>query len=229
MFRSSLREPLFRGISLANLILTLLLACAAATTSAFACNKAGKGPGCKDSNPMLENRSLAEVNGTNAYFFSPALVNCATDAALGGYVCASPNGMYFSSYSMSGIFARRFWDICHTFAPNDSTAGLLSPDRLSYGWTDDCSDGVCAVEVRLDFAGLELQELTDGQADRMNMIMYGKAFESGQDDPFANDQEIVIERIELQFFRPGSKRSAGTCEWYTDLSGDQVKFWSFDQ
>jgi len=214
----------------------LIAACAIVVpcSAQAGCNQKGKGRDCKGVTSLDSNSSLAAIDGTHFYFDADALLKCtsaATNTAdSGAYFCSDPPDLFMSTRMMTGMFARRFWDICHTFLPGDGENGfLLTPDAVSYGWIDDCSDGDCAIELQAEFSGLDLEALTHGDADRLNMVMHGKVYDALEADPFAQDQIVIIDRIGLAFFRPGSDRSAGTCDWYTDLSEDQVGLYSLDE
>jgi len=229
----------FRGISpyrtfAAGVLLIVACAVLAPCSAQAGCNQKGKGRDCNVVSSLDSNSSLAAIDGTHFYFESDAWATCASaannSADSGSYLCSDPPTMFLSTRLLTGIFANRFWDICHSFTPGDGEEGfVLTPDDVSYGWIDDCSDGDCAVEVRAEFSGLDLEDLTDGKADRLNMVMHGKVYDALEADPFAEDQIVIIDRIGLAFFRPGSDRNAGTCDWYTDLSGAQVILDSLDE
>jgi len=229
----------YRGISpyrpfAAGVLLIVAVAILAPFSAQAGCNQKGKGRDCVNVPSLPSNSNLTLIDGTHFHFDPDALVTCAraetntTDS--GAYLCSDPPDLFVSTRLLTGIFSNRFWDICHTFMPGDGEDGfLLTPDALSYGWIDDCSDGDCAVEVRAEFSGVDLETLTNGDADRLSMVMHGKLYDASQADPFAQSQIVVIDRIGLAFFRPDSDRNAGVCDWYTDLSGNQVRLNSFDE
>jgi hypothetical protein len=234
MFGFTDRDRFPCRIFVASTALAIAVAILAPSGAHAGCNQLGKGRDCKNVVSLPSNTSLAEIYGTNFHFGPDVLLLCtsaATNAAdSGDYFCGEPPAMFLSTSMLTGLFSHRFRDICHSLMPGDGEDGfLLTPDTVSYGWTDDCTDGDCAIEVRAEFSGPEVEALTGTLADRLSMVMHGKAYEAAEADPFAADQTVIVERIGLMFFRPGSKRNAGTCDWYTDLTGNQASFGSWDE
>lgn len=233
MFGFTDRERFPCRIFVASTTLAIAVAILAPSGAHAGCNKLGKGRDCKDVVSLPSNTSLAEIYGTNFHFGPDVLLLCtsaatnATDS--GDYLCGEPPAMFLSTSMLTGTFSNRFRDICNSFMPGDGEDGfLLTPDTVSYGWTDDCTDGECAIEVRAEFSGSEVEALTGTVADRLSMVMHGKAYAAALADPFAEDQTVIVDSIGLMFFRPGSDRNAGTCDWYTDLTGNQASFGSYD-
>ena len=96
------------------------------------------------------------------------------------------------------------------------------PNQFSYGWLDDCSDGDCAVVASVFFSGSEVEDLTSGIADQLNVSAFGRLY-GAFGDPFAVNQDVVIERLNLAFSNSPRGRSAGTCDWYSDLSLEDIQ------
>lgn len=209
-------------------VLVLSASMFAASTASAACNKFGRGKDCPQPNPTPPNSTVAELIGSN--FDSGTSMDCSTGintSAGGTYFCAAPPPIFMSTRKFTGIFNKQSWDLCNTLNQADSNGLELIPDEFSYSWLDDCSDGLCQMAVRMVFSGAEVEDATPGNADQMNVILNATiALPEGQLDPFAYAKlgPMTIDRVDLEFFRSSNGKSAGTCAWFTDLSGLQATF-----
>jgi hypothetical protein len=205
----------------------------AASTATAACNKWGRGKDCPQPNPTPPNSTIAELIGSN--FDSGTSMDCESGnntSAGGTYFCTAPPSIFMSTRKFTGIFNKQSWDLCNTLNQPDSNGLELVPDEFSYSWLDDCSDGLCQMAVRMVFSGAEVEAVTPGNADRMNVALNATiALPQGISDPFAYAKlgPIAIDRVDLEFFRTASGKSAGTCAWFSDLTGSQATFENFQR
>jgi len=189
------------------------------------CSKSGKGKGCEQVSIVASHQTGAALLGSNIATASE--LGCESDAGNmttgGNYSCKGDLPLVsISTAELNGLFSRRYWEICRTFS-NPATAGVdLAPDQFSYGWLDDCSDGDCAVEATVSFSGSELLDITSGSADQLVVSAYGRIYGT-LSDPFAENQEVVIERLNLAFSKSTTGRSTGTCDWYSDLNLEDIQ------
>jgi len=216
---SSCIKVIFAGVLLAFLSATFL-----ASSASAACSKSGKGAGCQQRSDVPDNQTSAGLLGSE--LATSAEMSCGSGAnttASGNYFCdgALPS-VSMSTEHMTGLFSRRFWEICRTFSQPGSAGTSLIPDQFSYGWLDDCSDGDCVAEVRMSFSGTQLATLTAGNADQLHVSLFGRIY-GASGDPFAVDQDIVIERVNLKFSDSASGKATGTCDWYSDLNLQNIQ------
>jgi hypothetical protein len=208
----------------AGFCLAVVVAIFFAGNASAACTNSGKSKGCQQVVSVPSNQTYAGLLGSE--FATSAEMSCSSGAnttTSGHYLCGGElPAVSMSTQRMTGLFSRRYWEICRIFNQAGSASVSLIPDEVSYGWLDDCSDGDCAAEVRMSFSGPELLTLTAGDADQLNVLLYGRIYDA-YGDPFAYDQDIVIERLSLVFGDSSSRKAAGTCDWYTDLSLQDIQ------
>lgn len=91
---------------------------------------------------------------------------------------------------------------------------VSAPDVFSYGWSDDCTDGSCAVEVSLSFSGPDVVALTGGKSDQMTLVMYG-GIDGAEDvlEPFLDSNKISISALVATYNRIGTARTLVTCQF----------------
>lgn len=208
----------------------------ASPSAMAACNKFGRGKDCAQPTPTPPGFTEAYLyssnfdSGENPLFCESGPGNT---TANGDYSCAGTlPEVYLSTLALTGIFSQKNWDLCHALNPGDGRTGVfLTPDAMSFGWTDSCSDdGLCATEFRMSFSGVDVEAETNGKADELNVILYATiAPTSVVDDPFQlpiEKQTMVFDRVQLDFVRSSTGRAVGSCMWYTDtlnFSGNQAQ------
>jgi hypothetical protein len=139
--------------------------------------------------------------------------------AEGDYVADQPSieeiRITTNSLSKTVVSGKRHGDLCMVM--DDTTDGngpfYGHPETFNFGWTDNCTDGRCAIEISLSF-GEGVAELTGGRSDRMEMLMHASV--SGDDllsmdEPFLSPRSIKTSSVELDFKKPGSVRSLVQC------------------
>lgn len=100
--------------------------------------------------------------------------------------------------------------LCRAF--EDNAVGLFA-DSFSYGWVDNCTDGSCAVELRLSFSQ-GISELTNGESDQLDFVMHATIDDTGNAaNPFAEPQDLLLYQTEVSFKKPGTTRTAVQCRW----------------
>lgn len=213
----------------AAVLASSMLALLAAPSAMAACNKFGRGKDCQQPTPTPPGFTEAWLYSSNfdSGFESLSCASGANTTASGNYSCAAPlPEVLLSTRTLTGIFAQKNWDLCHALDPADGRFGvLLTPDTVSYGWTDSCADALCATEFRMAFSGDDVAAETNGKADLMNVTLHATiAPPAGTDDPFNGRKQIMLfDRVQLDFFRSNNGREVGSCMWYMDIlnfSGD---------
>ncbi len=216
---------------LGGFILILVMSMFIAPGAMAGCNKKGKGKDCPDPgpdpNPPAPGNSLVAFTGSLIQDYSnPGDVDrdCATETGIsnasGNYNCmvAGRPDVSMNTQGLTALFKKSHRTICNSFATGllDPPA-VLSPDAgFSYGWTDDCTDGSCAVEVRVTFSGSQILAATSDKADSLDVVMTGTIDTTGDDgNPFLLDQDVFIDNMEFNFKKPGRNRTAGRCMFYT--------------
>ena len=200
-----------------------MLALLASPSAMAACNKFGRGKDCAQPTPTPPGFTEAYLYSSNFDSgFDPLLCASGANTTAGGnYSCAAPlPEVLLSTRALTGIFAQKNWDLCHALDPIDGRFGvLLTPDALSYGWTDSCSDGLCATEFRMSFSGEDVEAATNGKAGLMNVTLHAAiAPPTGTGDPFRDrKQTMLFDRVQLDFFRANNGREVGSCVWYMDI------------
>lgn len=213
----------------AGLLASSIVVLLASSSAMAACNKFGRGKDCQQPTPTPPGFTEAWLYSSNFDSgFDP--LSCASGAnttASGNYFCAAPlPEALLSTRTLTGIFAQKNWDLCHALDPADGRFGvLLTPDTVSYGWTDSCADALCATEFRMTFSGADVAAETNGKADLMNVTLHATiAPPAGTGDPFnGRKQTMLFDRVQLDFFRSNNGRGVGSCMWYMDIlnfSGD---------
>lgn len=120
------------------------------------------------------------------------------------------------SYNKRVLKGKKDGDLCHAMNAGLHENGPLEsiPDEFSYGWTDDCSEGQCAVEISLHFSGDDVFELSGGRSDQINIIMYTSISDSlVNDDPFTEVQALSIDIMEAEFNKLGTSRTLVQCQF----------------
>ena len=87
----------------------------------------------------------------------------------------------------------------------------LTPEHYSYGWTDDCTDGICTVEIRLIFSGDQIRDVTGELSDQVDFVMYTEIEEESVLNPFDTFRDLDIILTEASFKRPGTNRTLVKC------------------
>ena len=137
----------------------------------------------------------------------------------GDYLADDPgsNGVWISTDSLSKttLKGKRDRDLCHILdqSRNDNVPFFGYPDTFSYGWTDDCRDTECDVEISLSFEGESILELTNGRSDRLELVMFATAtgLAQGQFEPFTTPQALGIKSIEVEYNKAGTTRALVQC------------------
>jgi len=89
----------------------------------------------------------------------------------------------------------------------------LTPEHYSYGWTDDCTDGICTVEIRLIFSGDQVSNITGELSDRVDFVMYAEIEEDSVLNPFDELRDLNIILTEASFKKPGTTRTLVKCQF----------------
>lgn len=209
----------------AKVLLALVFAIFFASNASAGCSKSGKGRSCDQDSTVASNQTSAALVGSK--FSTASELSCNSSpgnmTTSGNYLCAGGlPAVTISTSELSGLFSRRYWEICRTFNQPGTAGVALVPNQFSYGWLDDCSDGDCAVVASASFSGSELEGLTSGTADQLVVSAYGRLYDASA-DPFAENQDVVIERLNFAFSNSTTGRKAGTCDWYSDLNLEDIQ------
>jgi hypothetical protein len=137
----------------------------------------------------------------------------------GDYLADNPgsNGVWISTDSLSKttLKGKRDSDLCHILdkSKNSNVPFFGYPDTFSYGWTDDCRDTECEVEISLSFEDGPILDLTDGRSDRLELVMFATAtgLEQGQFEPFTTPQALAINSIGIEYNKAGTTRALVQC------------------
>ena len=183
----------------------------------------------------------------NMHIEDGGYLSCGTGADLtvanGDYFCDGPDGsslpeFHISTASFTGLFNNKYREICGSFGNTTQLDGhnfaILTPDEVSYGWRDDCTDGSCRIEISMKFSqGIRAE--TGDKADQLSIVIGGwidtTTLEDDEANPF-HDQDVLVEidRATLEFGLTGKKRGVGLCPFGVDKNdGNQsVTFFSTD-
>ena len=199
------------------------------------CNKWGKGNDCgPDPNPLVAGAAVIEIDDQTpctcmgADHPMPEMwmgpMSCESAVGIsheaGEYNCTvQPLDIVVAmTHHMSMNFNPKYAKICNSLAFDAVSVG--HPDEVSFGWTDDCSDGSCALEMNLEFSGPRILEVTNGASDALSVVLHGAIATASGDNgnPFLLPREIGFDSMDLVFLKPGSTRIAGLCTLYMDGS-----------
>jgi hypothetical protein len=128
-------------------------------------------------------------------------------------------GLMIHTHFMSGVFAKKARPLCTSLKHQ-----VLKPSQsgFQYGWTDNCRDGACEVEVRLIFEGEQILEQTGGESDLLDVVMHAKINTMGDvepdSNPFYHFREVDILSVDFDYKLVGSTRSAATCTFYVPMA-----------
>jgi len=219
---------------LAAVVLAVLLA----TPSAFGgCNKWGKGQDCSPNpNPAIPGSAVIQIDDESPcscmgpdhpmpeMWMGP--MDCESAIGIsnteGEYFCAVQplDVVVLMTHHMSMDFNQKYAKICNSLAFNPVSVG--HPDEVSFGWTEDCFDGSCAMDMNMEFSGARILDLTKGAADALSLVLHGtiETAVGGNGNPFLVPQDIDLESMDLVFLQPGSTRIAGICTIY--MGGGEV-------
>lgn len=217
----------------------LMLAMLFSTQAAAGCNKFGKGKDCIfNPNPTTPSVTVAGITDETPCDCTGSLQPeceavtglCQSGAdissASGDYYCdMEPNGsVWIVTRHMTIMYNKKYHEICHSMHEGAALIPNGGGEGFNYGWTDDCYDGSCAVEVRMSFSGPQVLDLTTGAAANMDLVLHGTLETSPEDNgnPFYLDRTMPIESIDVYFWEPEKGRSAGSCTIYPM----GLQFWS---
>jgi hypothetical protein len=177
-------------------------------------------PSCSTPNPFPPGESFNQAMFDDAYIAvdPQAFTRANPNFDRGDYLADNPEsaGVLISSNSLSKVTlkGKRDSDLCHVLDQRGGDDPFFGyPDTFSYGWTDDCRDTECDVEVSLSFEGDLIIDLTDGRSDRLEMVMFATAagLEQGQFEPFTTPQALAINSIEIEYNKAGTTRALVQC------------------
>jgi len=146
-------------------------------------------------------------------------------ATQGEYNClvSAYPGIMIDTISMTGVFNKKAAPLCMSLTHHD----ILQPSQggFQYGWTDNCLDGDCAIEIRMVFEGQQILDRTGGQSDLLDVVFHATldTQDGVQPDsnPFYHSREADIHSIDLDFRATGSDRSIATCTFYPPMACSQ--------
>lgn len=144
------------------------------------------------------------------------------DADRGDYNCSvsAYPGLMIDTIRMSGDGRPKALDLCHNLTHH--VVLMPSESGFQYGWTDNCRDGDCDVEVRIVFEGEQILETTGNKADVLDVVMHAKVDTLDDDpldsNPFYHSRDIDITSVDLDFKLTGSKKSAAKCTFYVPMA-----------
>ena len=233
-----------------GMLMTAFLALFVAPEAMAGC-KNGKGR-CK--NPPPDNTTAShgfsdasfDAEG-NMHVKDGGYLSCESGADLtvanGDYFCSGPGGsllpeFHISTASFTGLFSNRYREICGSFGNKIQLGGhnfaMLTPDEVSYGWRDDCTDGSCRIEISMKFSGPDIRAETSDKADQLSIVLGGWVFPTLEDEanPFYKQKRVFVDvdSATLEFGLTGKKRSVGFCPFGVDKDDDyqSVTFISID-
>ena len=237
-----------------GLLMTAFLALFVAPEAMAGCAN-GKGK-CKKNPPPPDTTIITPGSSTaffdvegNIHIEDGGDLSCGTGADLtvanGDYFCGGPGGIgnplpefHISTASFTGLFNNKYREICsylgNTPQPGDHNFAILTPDEVSYGWRDDCTDGSCRIEISMKFSGPDILAETENTADQLSIVIGGwiePTLEDDEANPFYMQEALVeVDRATLEFGLTGKKRGVGLCPFGVDKKdGNQsVTFVSMD-
>jgi hypothetical protein len=212
-------------------VFLVILAAILITPGAFACHRLDQ-----DGNPRPHGKKAIcppiipfpewEIRDTSAYFYDDHghdhghieesgprdFVRQGLDFDSGDFVAADlSQGMLIDTRELSKLQVKGKPNstICRTMEGNTT---VLFPEEFSYGWTDDCTDDGCAVEIRFSFSGMGF--LTDGLSDQADFVMHAVIDNpDGYANPFFVDQDLSIYMFEVDYKKPGTSRTLAKCQF----------------
>ena len=147
----------------------------------------------------------------------------------GDYISNSPDTdlvvIDTKTFNKRILKSKRNGDLCHAMDSGLHRSGPLEsvPDEFSYGWTDDCRDGQCDVEISLRFSGADIEEITDGRSNQLDIVMYSViSDETIDDDPFRESRNLTINLIEAEYNKFGTSRTLVICQFTPGGNGSGV-------
>lgn len=233
-----LRSPGARQLFSAASVLSLLFLIA--TPGVFACHKGnppiphGKSTICEPTDPSQDPPPSATET---VFALTGNIVSEAAPPSSPGRPCSQGTnfsveqgdynclvsqypGIMIDTSSMTGVFQKKVADICMSLTHHD----VLQPSvgGFQYGWTDNCRDGVCDVEIRIIFEGSQILDRTQGKSDLLDVVMHATVdtLDSYQVDsnPFYESRQTDIDSIDLDFRSTTSTRSVATCRFYLPMA-----------
>lgn len=228
-FRNSLR---FYGAVLAITILALFV-----VPNAFACHRDdtphGKDTDCGGGSGFPPGVFMTEVYFSDAmghFESSPGLefeLSPNRDYDSGDYISNPTDFFIIDSRSLSKrvLRGRKNGDLCQAMNSGLSGSGpfVSVPDEFSFGWTDDCRDGQCAVEISLRFSGIDVEEISNGRSDEVEIVMYTVITDQSiDDDPFRESRELTINLVEVEYNKFGTSRTLVACQFTAGGQGSGV-------
>ena len=237
---SKSRACIRKSVQFFSSIFLIILIAALASPGAMACHRVdkngnpkphGKDADCggnPDTFPSVEEKDTSaffgdpqrHVESNEVFFIRQGLTTDSGDFVLDD--STNPD-IVIDTAQLSKLQLKGRTEICRQLENN--TTGLR-PDEFSYGWVDDCTDGDCAVEIRLVFTQ-GVSELTEGESDRVDFLM--EAVVSNPDsyhNPFVVEQELRVVRMQADYKKPGTTRTSARCQW-TQAGADVPRFHSF--
>ena len=236
-----------------GVLMTAFLALFLAPEAMAGC-KNGKGR-CKNP-PPPDNTTASSGSSTasfddegNMHIEDGSYLSCVTGTDLtvasGDYFCNGPDGslpeFHIKTASFTGLFNKKYRKICgylsDTPQPGTHNFAKLTPDEVSYGWRDDCTNGSCRIEISLKFSGEEILTETDNDADQLSIVLSGWAdpyptLKEDEANPFYKQKEVFVDvdSATLEFGLTGKRRSVGLCPFGVDKNDDyqSVTFVSMD-
>ena len=156
-----------------------------------------------DINPIFAEKKRL-YGGESGFCESAASGNT---TASGTYNCADVGDIHVKAAEVTMLFNNKYRTICTTY--NQGTT--LTVDSLTFGWTDDCTDGSCGVEIQVSSAAPVIYTATGGAADRLDLVLNGTIEGSTGPNPFVEIADVDITSIDMVFWKPQSTRIAGVC------------------
>jgi len=231
----------FSKIGSINLLTTILLVFLAAmliAPGAQACHRLdkdgnpkphGKNATCDDPNPSpppAGNSTDAFLLGNYGHFkeeSSRAFAPQGLENDSGDYVSTDMvSPIAINTRNMSAQPAKgKAKGLCRALEAPEGAPFLLTPESFSYGWTDDCRDGECGIEIRMTIGGdggsseQDILDISDGQSNQLDFVMYSTLVDdAGDANPFSSERTIEIYRVVGDYRKLGTTRSLVTCEYF---------------
>ena len=206
-----------------NVLLILTLLALLLAPNALACHRGkphGKDTDCGGSDPGPPGISLNETWFADIFIDAgqQTFERAISTYESGDYLAQDPEstrvGILTNSLSKRLLKGKNDSDLCHAMDSGYEGPFIDYPETFSYGWTDDCRDTECAIEVSLSFTGTTIFNFTGGRSDRLEIVMYatasGEALEH-MDEPFTAPQDLEIHTLELDYNKAGTTRSLVQC------------------
>jgi hypothetical protein len=224
-YMKTLSHPVTGPRGAAAVLLTLFLALFF-TAPAYACHSGQ--PHGRDKTPCLNPlegvESLNEAQFNDNYIaMDPQLFRRQATATLesGDYVAEELGWVEVATDDLSRAADSQrnagmcgIMDTASGLDPSARGPFLSTPDEFSYGWTDNCTDGGCNVEVSMAFSGQDVIDLTEGRSDQLVIVMRASVANPGQNiEPFLVPTKISIGSMLATYNKIGTSRPLVNCQF----------------